>query len=361
MYLNKENILYKILPFGIIWLVFAVVYVVVERGILGGLQFYPSSQNPYSFARNLITTPILSFILGLMMGAFEVLYLTKLYEGRKFRNKILIKSLIYAMIILFFMGISSALANSLELKIPFFSSQAWRHAESFFTSYTFLGSALYIIAVIVVSLFYMEITRSVGKNTISNFFIGTYNQPITEEGIFMFVDMNSSTSHAEKLGHQKYFKLLQEYYKDITIAIVKYQGDIYQYVGDQIIVTWTLERGLRFNRCIKCFLKMRKILEENRPKYLEKYGLYPEFKVGLHTGTITTGEIGEVRKEILFTGDVLNSTARIMGLCKDYNVDILLSKELVDKLESPTKYTFQNIGQVKLKGKKQVSELYTLI
>jgi class 3 adenylate cyclase len=214
---------------------------------------------------------------------------------------------------------------------------------------------------VVVSLFYMEISKSVNKNMLNNFFMGTYNQPVTEEGIFMFVDMKSSTSHAEKLGHELYFKMLQEYYKDLSIAIVKYKGDIYQYAGDQVIVTWTLQRGLTKKRCARCFLSMRKIFERNKDKYLQKYGVFPEFKAGLHTGLVTTGEIGELKKEILFTGDVLNSTARIQDLCKDFNVDNLFSKELLNKLDIVNSSKVKRIGQVKLKGKKVPTELYTLI
>lgn len=361
MSLSKDSLLYNILPFGVIWFVFAVVYVILEKGVLGDLNYYPTTNNPYSFARNLMIVPILAFLTGLLMGYLEKKYIQRIFEGRIFRIKIIVKSLFYIIVIVSFLSVTSALTSSLEYQIPFFSTEAWKSAGSFFTSFSFFGLSLYIGVMVVVSLFYVEIRKSVNKNTINNFFIGTYAQPVTEEGIFMFVDMNSSTSHAEKLGHELYFKMLQEYYKDLTIAIVKYKGDIYQYAGDQVIVTWTLHRGLKDKRCIKCFLYMRKIFIRNKDKYLQKYGVFPEFKAGIHTGLVTTGEIGDVKKEILFTGDVLNSTARIQDLCKEYNVDNLLSKELLNKLEMINYSMVRRIGEVKLKGKKQPTELYTLV
>lgn len=361
MTMSKESLLYNILPFGIIWFVFAIVYVILEKGILGDLGYYPTTTNHYSFTRNLMVVPILAFLTGLLMGSLEKRYIQKLFEGRIFRIKIIVKSLFYIVIIVSFLSITSALTSSLEFQIPFFSTEAWRSAGSFFTSFSFIGLSLYIAVMVVVSLFYVEISKTVNKNMINNFFTGTYSEPITEEGIFMFVDMKSSTTHAEKLGHELYFKMLQEYYKDLSIAIVRFKGDIYQYAGDQVIVTWTLNRGLKDKRCIKCLLYMRKIFQRNKEKYLQKYGVFPEFKAGIHTGLVTTGEIGDVKKEILFTGDVLNSTARIQDLCREYNVDNLLSKELLNKLELVNSSKFRRIGEVKLKGKKLPTELYTII
>jgi len=358
---SKESLLYNILPFGIIWLIFALVYIVLEKGILGDLQFYPGTDAPYSFSQNLKVIPALAFAVGLLMGIFERRILQKVFDGRKFRIKILVKSLFYVSIIVGFLSMASAMTSSWVFQIPLFSPEAWKNVTYLLNSFAFFGLALYVAVMVVVSLFYLEISQAVGKNTLNNFLIGTYNQPITEEGIFMFVDMKNSTAHAEELGHTLYFKLLQEYYKDLSYSIEKYKGDVYQYAGDQVIVTWTLDRGIKKNRVAKCLLSMRNILEFHRDKFLRKYGVFPEFKVGIHTGPVTTGVIGEVKKEILFTGDVLNSTARIQDLCNEYEVDNLISKELLDKLSSIDIKYFKRIGEVKLKGKKKPTELYTIL
>ena len=47
--------------------------------------------------------------------------------------------------------------------------------------------------------------------------------------------------------------------------------------------------------------------------YNQKFGVNPDFKAGIHLGEVTTGEIGALKKEIIFTGDVLNTTARIQA------------------------------------------------
>ena len=66
---------------------------------------------------------------------------------------------------------------------------------------------------------------------------------------------------------------------------------------------------------------------------------------------MTTGEIGVIKKEIIFTGDVLNTTARIQSTCKTYNVDILVSNDLIARLDTKDQSVFKEIVECELRGK----------
>ena len=74
---------------------------------------------------------------------------------------------------------------------------------------------------------------------------------------------------------------------------------------------------------------MKAAIKKQSRKYKKTFGLLPEFKAGIHLGEVTTGEIGVIKRDITFSGDVLNTTARIQGLCNQYEVDILVSDELL--------------------------------
>ncbi|MGB3636487.1 MAG: adenylate/guanylate cyclase domain-containing protein, partial [Rivularia sp. (in: cyanobacteria)] len=132
---------------------------------------------------------------------------------------------------------------------------------------------------------------------------------------------------------------------------VKNHGEVYQYIGDEIVISWKLKNGLERNYCLQCFFDMKADLIKRQDAYLQKYGVFPDFKAALHFGEVTTGEIGALKKEIFFTGDVLNTTARIQGLCNEYNVDLLVSKVLIDQLDFGNKYSVQILGKPQLKGK----------
>lgn len=179
------------------------------------------------------------------------------------------------------------------------------------------------------------------------------------ERIFMFLDITSSTSIAETLGHVKYFELLNDFFNDLAKPIEVHNGEIYQYVGDEVVVSWALDEGIQEAHCLHCFFDILETMDDLSYKYLEKYELVPAFKAGMHYGKVSTGTIGTIKKEIIYTGDVLNTTSRIEGQCNQHNVNLLLSKDLMNKLPNQNEFKFIEIGEISLRGKASFVTLFT--
>lgn len=356
----KRNVL-RIIPFGVIWLIFSVVYSLVERGILANLTAYPATGNPYNFSRSIVITALTTLLSGLLIGTIEILYLSRLFVRKSFSKKLLYKTMIYAAIIILFLLMNTVIYNAVELQKGIFSSLVWRNAWAFFATYSFWGIEVYIAAIIIISLFYTEVSENLGVAVLNNFFTGKYHTPVEEERVFMFLDMKSSTTIAESLGHVKYFQMLKEYYADLSSPIINYSGEVYQYVGDEIVVSWSLKNGLQHNNCIECFFAMKAAIKKQHKKYSEKFGLLPGFKAGFHAGKVTTGEIGIIKKDIIFTGDVLNTTARIQGLCNSYKVDLLISDELMKELHLRSHFQITPLGENELRGRDERVKLFTIV
>lgn len=357
---TKRNIS-RIIPFGLIWLIFSIVYSLLERGLLGNLHNYPSTGNPYNFSSNIFVTPVTALMAGLLIGTIEITYFSKFFRQKKFIQKIIYKTLIYLTIIIVFLLGVTVISNSIQLQTSTFNKLVWNNAWAFFSSYAFWSVEAYIAAIIAVSLFYTEVSENLGHGVLNNFFKGKYHRPIVEERIFMFLDMKSSTTIAENLGHVKYFQMLRDYYSDLSNPIIKYSGEIYQYVGDEIVVSWKLKTESQNNNCIQCFFAMKEAIKKQTGKYNEKFGLLPGFKAGFHFGKVTTGEIGVIKKEIIFTGDVLNTAARIQGLCNTYQVDILISGDLMKKLHLHSQFQIKPLGEKELRGRDEKIELFTIL
>lgn len=195
----------------------------------------------------------------------------------------------------------------------------------------------------------------------AGYLLGRYHKPRQELRIFMFLDMRSSTTIAEEIGDTRYFRLLNDVYADITDPVVYSEGDIYQYVGDEISVSWPLHKGIKGARCMRCFFAIREKLKKRSTYYHDTYGIVPVFKAGFHYGQVTTGEVGLVKKQTIFSGDVVNTTAHIQASCNDYGVDNLVSKELMDVLMlRPSLFAVRPIGEIPLKGKRHMVELFTV-
>ena len=155
---------------------------------------------------------------------------------------------------------------------------------------------------------------------------------------------------------------LNDIFQHATASILNAKGEIYQYVGDEIVISWKMHEGVDNANCLNCFFKIQAALKLKTSYYRQNYdGIVPEFKAGLHYGYVMAGEIGVVKRDIVFSGDVLNTAARIQQKCNELGVNILLSNYLLDKLKLHTN-TFEQkkIGDMELRGKEQKVMLYTL-
>ncbi|HEY8917887.1 MAG TPA: adenylate/guanylate cyclase domain-containing protein, partial [Chitinophaga sp.] len=252
----KRN-LFRIIPFGVIWFVFSIVYSLLEKGLLGNLNYYPATKGPYNFSRSLLITAGFSLLTGLFIGTIETLYLNKFFIQKSFSKKILYKTVLYLATITLFLIVQTVVTSSLEMRTTIFHKQVWGHTWTFLSNYAFLTVGVYIAVIIVISQFYAEMSENIGQVALFNFFTGRYHRPKEEERIFMFLDMRSSTHIAEQLGHVRYFEMLKAYYSDLSDPVVQYSGEIYQYVGDEMVVSWNLKNGLSNNNCIQCFFAMK--------------------------------------------------------------------------------------------------------
>jgi adenylate cyclase len=208
--------------------------------------------------------------------------------------------------------------------------------------------------------FILQVRDKFGPGILGKFITGKYYHPREEERIFMFLDLKSSTTIAEKTGSNKFFRLLKEIFNDITEPIINSRGEIYQYVGDEVIVTWPAKTGLSENNCLLCFYRIKHALEKRKEHYLDEYGLVPSFKAGVHIGEATVGEIGIIKKDIVFSGDVLNTTSRIEGECNKHNVNIILSTTLLQRMPMNGEYKKIPLGDIQLKGKEEKLSLSTI-
>ena len=127
----------------------------------------------------------------------------------------------------------------------------------------------------------------------------------------MFLDLDASSALAETLGDLKYHQFLNEFYYDIADEIVDAYGEIYQYVGDEVVITWKMKRGLESGNCLRPYFQILGKIEKVKQKYIDKFGAYPRFKAAVHCGQVIAAQIGDIKSEIVFHGDVVNTTSRI--------------------------------------------------
>jgi adenylate cyclase len=219
---------------------------------------------------------------------------------------------------------------------------------------------LFSLAASFVFAFMFDVNKLMGQNVLLNFMTGRYHRPRLEERILLFIDMEGSTGLAERLGPLVFHRLLNRFVADLTEPIVAARGEIYSYVGDEVIATWKLEEGIAQARCVAACFDALDALARKAPEYQREFGAAVQFRAGLHCGPLVTGEMGSVKKEIVFLGDTVNTAARIQDFCRETGDRVLASADLVDRLELPPGVAKRSLGDLRLRGKGADLALYAL-
>ena len=349
----------KILWITVVWTFISVSYVLTIYVSLVSFKDDLHNVDIWLQIKGIIITGILAGIIG---GGLVVFFWEKWLRTKTYGSSLWSIFWTYT-VINFIVEIPAGLyVGSSELGLPFYHARVWQSLWSTTASIPWLLSYLFWLFVVIVTLVVLLVNDKYGPGVFWDFLLGKYFHPKREERIFMFVDLRSSTSIAEKLGEQRYFDFLKDIIQHTTPSILDAKGEIYQYVGDEIVISWKMHEGVDNANCLKCFFEIREALRLKTSYYQETYdGMVPEFKAGLHYGHVVAGEIGVVKRDIVFSGDVLNTAARIQQKCNELGVNILLSDYLLDKLNIQTDaFKPKKLGEIALRGKEQEVMLYTL-
>ena len=224
-----------------------------------------------------------------------------------------------------------------------------------------LESIFFWFLVFVPTQLMLEVSEKYSPGVFAEIFWGKYVHPQEENRVIMFIDLKDSTPIAEQLGHQKYFLFIRDFIHFVSAAMLEYNGRIYQYVGDEVVVSWnsntSTDRGKRAP--IQALIAARKLLQQENAHFRQAYGVIPEFRVGIHAGKVMVGEIGLIKKDLAMSGDAMNITARIRSASSELNHRFIMSKDFVELIDLKT-YQAKSLGMVDLKGKDGGIELFSL-
>jgi len=297
----------------------------------------------------------IGFLVGTSIGFCEEFLFLEKFRKKSYLFLLIFRTVVYSIVIAF----NELLINS---------------ASNFFTQNMTLNQSIYsavfrenfprdlaIIALVsVLSIALLQIRRLHRPGDLIRYVTGRYHLPEEVNKIFLFIDLKSSTAIAEKIGNTEYSSFLIDYFHDMTGAILMSKAEIYQYIGDEIILTWSFDSGAKYARCINCFFDILTSIEMKKEEYLKKYGVHPEFKAALHAGSVSVTWIGSIKKEIVYHGDVINTTARIQDECNKLNQKFLISEYMLQNIELPAYLHSEFLGELQLKGKEKKVRIFGL-
>lgn len=331
-------------------------FIIISCGILG--LVYAALTDSYDTVVPFVNGIVIGLSCGGAVAWSELFLFTSMGRRRNLISIISLKIIVYVFILTFSILVVILISRSIESgqdPITTFYGEGFQHLL-FYEDFHIM--VLYAIAMMTVIIFTKEMSRKMGQQVLFNFITGKYSRPFYEERIFMFMDLDSSSSLAETLGDFRYHQFLNEFYYDIADEIVDTHGEIYQYIGDEVVVSWNMKRGLASGNCLQAYFKIVDKIEKVKQKYITRFGTYPKFKAALHCGQVVIAQIGDIKSEIVFHGDVVNTTSRIERLCSEKGERLLISKNLLEQLPSLFAHYFVSVGNVQPRGKQRLIELF---
>ncbi len=320
-------------------------------GLVENYFTYPSNENGSSF-NNYFVRDLSGWIVGsTMLWSFELFFIPSrlgiVFRRMHFLSAIIVKSLVVAVIVA-----SAAIITGYVFKGEF--------NTVFFTQSHFTRILTIVFILIIVLQTATQVVRIIGANTLLNIMLGKYRQPVHEDKIFMILDITGSTALAEKLGDLGVQSMLNKFFFDITDPILEHGGEIYRYVGDQVIVTWDLKTGPINMRVIRCCFAINKLIMTKSHEYQRTFGMVPSFRIGLHGGPVVMGQCGDQKQEISYFGDTINTAARIEHQCKALDCSLVISSELLNRISLTDDYKAERLATVQLRGRQVETELFTI-
>jgi adenylate cyclase len=214
--------------------------------------------------------------------------------------------------------------------------------------------------VVGVGIFVLQLGRLVGDQTLRDIALGRYHRSRTEERFFLFIDVAGSTPLAERIGPDAVHRFLGEVFRLASDPIDEHRGDVYQYVGDEVVITWTVTAGRDGARPLACFFAIERALERAAPDFEREFGVAPRLRAALHAGPVITGEVGGSRRAIVYHGDVMNTTSRIEQATRDLERKFLVSADALARVTGLDGFELDDLGLQQLRGRAAPVRVYSV-
>jgi len=181
-----------------------------------------------------------------------------------------------------------------------------------------------------------------------------------------FSDVAGFSSISEELTPKQLALLLNEYLSAMTEILKNNYGTLDKYIGDAIVGIFgaPLRKSTHAVDACTASLIMVKRMEELRKLWNENNTYTPKarnlnFRIGLNCGIAKVGFMGtESLASYTMMGDMVNLAARLETAAKDYGTKILVSDAIYATCKD--KFYFRYMDKIRVKGKEQPVEIYSL-
>jgi adenylate cyclase len=152
----------------------------------------------------------------------------------------------------------------------------------------------------------------------------------------LFVDIRGYTSMSEGRSPEEIVQWLNRFFDRCHGAIKAHDGVVNKYIGDAVMAIFgaPIKIDNHAQGAVRAAFGILKALAELNKELLRAGEPEITVRIGIHSGRVLAGNIGaSERMEYTVIGDAVNLASRLEAQCREYNTDLLISKEVFDRLE----------------------------
>jgi class 3 adenylate cyclase len=177
----------------------------------------------------------------------------------------------------------------------------------------------------------------------------------------LFADLVGYTRLSEQLDPSTLVRILNGYFEIASRCITEHRGRVSTFLGDGILALYgALEPDpWQCDDAVRTALALREALA-TYSRDLAGEGLPPlSLGVGIHRGPGVAGLVGSREKmEFTLIGRTTNLAARVQGLTRVLGVDVLVTREVRDALDS--RFALRPLAAAEVKGIAEPVELFAV-
>jgi adenylate cyclase len=280
--------------------------------------------------------------IGLLVTMFEIWLDHEPMRSRMarlpFTYTLLLRSLVYVLVIV-------------VVHLAIMAVRRWTGLHGDVSRTELMDTVIFSSAAAIAVNFVLQVSNLLGPRTLINFFTGRYHEPLQENRFVLFVDIAGSTGLAERLGGIGIHRFLDRTFRLLNGPVIDYQGEILGYVGDELIVTWPEKAGAVDARPFRCFVAMREALERASPRLAQEFGAAPKIRGSLNFGPVIVGEIGDIKRAIVFNGDTMNTAARLEELSRTVDGGFIAARAAIERFDAAAPSGLRDLGVMPIRGR----------
>ncbi len=322
--------------------------------------FYVIFSDGFTSVFPYVNSTIAGILIAINIGFFEYVLFDGKIKQLPFYQIFSIRIILYVVSILSIILFVLIFSRMFKYDLNFYEVLISDEFQNYILYKDFKVVVFYALAIVALTNFTIQMNRKMGQGVLINLISGKYYQPKKVEKIVLFLKIQRTKELIEEVGRLNYHKFLKEVFYDLTEIVLLRKAQIYEYVEDQVVILWDVDKGMENANCIRAFFDIQQKLDTGKVRYYDKYKFLPEFVGAMHKGELIVGEIGDIKSEIKYHGDLMNTCYRILGNV-DEGKQFLVSEELVNEMKLPIIFDKKRIGEFSLRGKQRPIILYQIV